>query len=91
MKYRVYREREQTDAEGRDWADYLGAPRTDETRPKVVTHLRDEALRALAEIRDDASMGGHRYGRVEAGRGRVVAHITRRGEIVVRGEEKRPC
>lgn len=77
---RVYREREQRDADGRDWADYLGPSRED--GPELVTRDRGAAAAALLAIMTDASMGGHRYGRIEAGR-ITIATVSYTGAVVV--------
>lgn len=80
--YRVYRDREQTDAEGRDWADYHGPSRSDETTPVYSGTSAAGAAAALLRTRDDSSMGGHRYARVVRG-GVVVAVVSRRGNVIV--------
>lgn len=79
---RTWRLREQRDTSGRDWADYHGPARADETTPAYVGRGAVAALEALIALRADASMGGFRYGKITAGR-TVVATITRRGGIEV--------
>jgi hypothetical protein len=83
-RYRVYRERDQQSPEpdSRSWADYLGPARADETRPVLITPSWREAVGALLWVMADASMGGHRYGRIEIA-GHVVATVTRGGRIRV--------
>lgn len=77
---RVWREREQVSPDGRDFADYLGPPGPDETIPVAVTRDAERALAALRTVMADATMGGHRYGYITAGRQRV-AEVTRQGRI----------